>query len=134
MGVGIAAVQVGIPERFAIVFAPTIQKKMLVLINPVITKESLEQNQWPEICMSSHPCIAPVIRPAWVEFDYYDAQGKKQQWTMKADTAAGKRLNRIVQHEIDHLNGIINIDRVAAKDIIFESDPDFYTTASFTEI
>jgi peptide deformylase len=84
--------------------------------------------------MSSHPCIAPVVRPVWIEFDYYDIHGKKHQWNMKADTPAGKRLNRIVQHEIDHLDGIINIDRVAAKDIIFESDPDFYNTATFSDV
>ncbi len=134
MGVGIAAVQVGIPEQFAIIFAPSMQKKMLIIINPVITKESKEQTSWPEICMSSHPCIAPVVRPVWIEFDYYDIRGRKQQWRTKADTVAGKRLNRIVQHEIDHINGIINIDRVAGKDIIFESDPNFYTTASFTDL
>ena len=134
MGVGITAVQVGIPECFSIIFAPTIQQEMLIIINPVVTKQAAKQNVWPEICMSASPCIASVPRPEWVEFEYYDTAGKKQFWNLKADTAVGKKLNRIVQHEIDHMNGIINIDRVAADTIIFETDPDFYDTAAFTDI
>lgn len=134
MGVGIAAPQVGIAERFVIIYAPTIQERMLVMINPEVTRFSEKLLKYPEMCMSATPRIAPVIRPDWVEVQYVDESGHPQEWQLKADTPAGRKLNRIVQHEIDHVNGIINIDRVAAKDIIFESDPDFYTTASFTDV
>ena len=41
--------------------------------------------------------------------------------------------NRVFQHEIDHLNGIINIDRVESKELIFESDPNYYEKAEFKE-
>ncbi len=134
MGVGIAAVQVGIPERFAIIHVQKYEKKTFIIINPKITKQSKEQLLYPEMCMSAHPCIAPVARPAWIEFEYLDETGKKQYWKTKAESEAGKRLNRVFQHEIDHMNGIINIDLVQSKDIIFESDPKFYKTAEFVKV
>lgn len=44
-------------------------------------------------------------------------------------------LNRVFQHEIDHMNGIINIDKVKSpKELILESDPDFHKNAKFEEV
>jgi peptide deformylase len=134
MGVGIAAVQVGIPERFAIIQLPKYGKKVFTIINPQIVKQSEEKLLYPEMCMSAHPCIAPVVRPAWIEFTYFDDNGEKHVWDKKADDEEGKRFNRVFQHEIDHLNGFINIDHVQSKDIIFESDPVFYSSATFIKI
>ncbi len=133
MGVGIAAVQVGIPERFAIIHMPTFDQHTFIIINPRIVKTSEKQLLYPEMCMSAHPCIALVKRSAWIEFTYYDIKGEEQYWNRKSDDEVGKRLNRVFQHEIDHMDGIINIDRVESKDIIFESDPHFYKNAKFVE-
>lgn len=131
-GRGIAAVQVGIPERFAVVYTP---EKLLVIINPRITKQAKVQLHYPEMCMSANPVIAPVARPAWIEFTYYNELGNLQQWNAKSDTQSGKILNRVFAHEIDHLEGIINIDRVlSSRELILESDPDFYKTASFSQV
>lgn len=131
-GRGIAAVQVGIPEKFFVVYTPA---ELIIVINPKVTKKSQSLLLYPEMCMSANPIIAPTVRPAWIEFDYYDEDGKKQQWITKDDTDQGRILNRVFQHEIDHMEGIINIDIVRdPKDLILDSDPDFYETATFEEI
>lgn len=107
---------------------------LLVIVNPTITKRSKKLLKYPEICMSANPIIAPVIRPSWIEFEYYDENAKKQVWNTKDDTKEGRIHNRVFQHEIDHMDGIINIDHVESKELIFESDPKFYDTADFQEI
>ncbi len=133
-GRGIAGVQLGIPEQLIVIWMPEIKGKVLVLINPKITKKSEELLKYPEMCMSAAPAIAPVVRPAWVEVNYYGEDGKKHTWNTKTDEPLGKLYNRVFEHEIDHLDGIINIDRVQSKEIIYESDPAYYKTASFEAV
>ncbi len=133
-GRAIAAVQLGFPEEMIVVYNPEIKGETFMLINPVITKKSKELLKYPEMCMSAMPLIAPVIRPAWVEVEYYDENGKKQKWNTKADTDKGRMYNRILQHEIDHLPGFICIDRASSRDIILESDPTFYKNAKFEKV
>lgn len=131
-GRGITGVQIGIPERFSVVYTP---EKLIVIINPSITKKSEKKYIYPEMCMSASPIIAPTIRPAWIEFTYYDEKGEKRFWNTKDDSDLGKILNRVFQHEIDHMDGVINIDIVQSpKDLILESDPTFYATAAFVEV
>lgn len=130
-GRGIAAVQVGIPEQFLIFYR---KGKVVVMINPKIVKESQEKYSYTEICMSANNLIAPVVRPAWVEVEYLDEKGVRQYWQFKATSKEGLIENRIVQHEIDHLNGIINIDRVDARELTFVSDSTFYANASFKKV
>lgn len=131
-GRGITAVQVGIPERFSIIYTP---EKSFIIINPKITKVSSKKYLYPEMCMSADPIIAPTIRPAWIEFEYLDEEGEKKFWNTKDDTDLGRMMNRVFQHEIDHMEGIINIDKVSSKDLILESDPKFYSKkAKFIEI
>lgn len=131
-GRGIAGVQVGIPEKLAAIFTP--DKKILIIINPKVTKISKEKLRYPEMCMSANPIIAPVVRPAWIEFEYYDENGRLQRWNTKADDKNGKMMNRVFQHEIDHMEGIINIDRCKSTDLILESDPQYYKTATFQNV
>ena len=122
-GRGVAAVQIGIPLRIAVVF---IYNKILTIINPKITKKSNNKYLYPEICMSANPIIAKVIRPEFIEFEYYDEKGAKQFWNDK-----DRLLNRVFQHEIDHMEGIINIDLVDSKDLILLSDAEFFKNAEF---
>ncbi len=131
VGRGIAGVQIGIPQRLSVIYMPEIAGEMLVIINPKITKKSKENFLYPEMCMSANPAIAPVIRPAWIEFEYYSESGELKYWDAKAHDTLGKMYNRVLQHEIDHMDGIINIDLVKSEDIIFESDPHFYKNAKF---
>jgi peptide deformylase len=131
-GRGIAAVQVGIHERFSIIYTP---EKPIIIVNPKITKQSKNLLKYPEMCMSAVPVIAAVIRPAWIEFDYYDEEGLLNHWDQKDDTDTGRMMNRIFQHEIDHMEGVINIDLVKSpKELILESDPNFYKNAKFEEV
>lgn len=129
-GRGVTAVQVGIPEKFSVIYTP---EKVLTIINPRVTKKSKKKYKYPEVCMSANPIIAPTIRPAWIEFDYYDEQGKLQHWDTKDDTEVGRMMNRVFQHEIDHMGGIVNIDKCNSKELILESDPKFYDFAKFEE-
>lgn len=130
-GRGITAVQVGIPERFSVIYTP---EELLIVMNPVITKSSQKLLKYPEVCMSANPIIAPIVRPSWIEFDYFDEQGNLKQWKTKDSTDMGKIMNRVFQHEIDHMEGIINIDKVSSGELILESDPDFYKNAKFEEV
>lgn len=134
VGRGIAGVQIGIPEQIFVVCLPEQENKLLIVINPKITKESKTHIRYSEICMSAHPIIAPVVRPVWIECSYYDEFGKKQYWKTKAKDKRGMIYNRLFQHEIDHLHGIINIDRVSSKDLVLESDPKFYDKATFKKL
>lgn len=134
VGRGIAAVQIGIPERFSVIYMPEIKGELLIIINPRVTKQSREKLLYPEMCMSANPAIAYVVRPSWIEFEYYDEDGVKQFWNTKADEKLGMMYNRVFQHEIDHMDGIINIDLVQSKNIIFESDPAFYKNATFKKV
>jgi len=133
-GRGIAAVQVGIPERFSVIFMPERKEKFLVIINPVIVKKAKKMLRYPEMCMSGNGLIAYVTRPAWVEVVYVTEKGKKAYWDLKDETIQGKMYNRVLQHEIDHLNGVINIDTVQSKELFFESEKVFYEKATFQEV
>lgn len=132
-GRGITAVQVGIPDRFSVIF--NTEKEILTIINPTVVKVSDRNLVYPEMCMSAAPIIAPTIRPSWIEFDYYDENGTLNHWRTKDDSKMGLMMNRVFQHEIDHMDGVVNVDRV--KDprlLILESDPSFYDKAKFEEV
>jgi len=94
-GRGITAVQVGIPECFSVIF---FNNELLLVVNPRITKVSKKRYLYPEMCMSANPIIAPTIRPAWIEFTYYNEKGKEKFWNMKDYTQIGKMMNRVFQH------------------------------------
>lgn len=125
-GRGIAAIQIGIALKIAAIY---LGEEILIIINPKITKKSKNIFMYPEICMSANPIIAKVKRPEFVEFNYLDEDGNKQIWDGK-----DKLLNRVFLHEIDHLEGIINIDLVASKDLILNSDPKFFKEAKFQKV
>lgn len=141
VGRGITAIQVGIPQNFSVIYIPEgkgslpVDKNgLLIIINPKITKESKKLLRYPEMCMSANPIIAPTVRPSWIEFEYDDEKGIKRYWNRKDEDKQGKMYNRVFQHEIDHMEGIINIDKLNSKDLFFESDPEFYEKAGFEEI
>jgi peptide deformylase len=132
-GRGLTGVQVGIPERISVLFTPDME--IMTVINPKILSKSYKQYKYPEICMSANPIIAPVVRPAWIEISYYDEEGKKKTWKTKDETLQDRIMNRVLQHELDHMEGLVNIDKVSSSsELILESDPDFYKTATFEEV
>ncbi len=126
-GRGIAAIQIGYPLRIAAVFE---EKEILVIINPRIINRSKKLLRFPEICMSANPIIAKVVRPEWIEFEYLNEKGEQVFWSQKEN----KIMNRVFQHEIDHMEGIINIDLVKSSELILLSDPKFFEEAKFEEL
>lgn len=126
-GRGVAAVQIGIPLRIAVVFQ---EKNLVTIINPRIIKKSKELLRYPEICMSANPIIVPVNRPSFIEFEYFDEKGNKQLWLDHEDQI----MNRVFEHEIDHMEGIINIDLAPSKDLILLSDQKFFKSAKFEKV
>ncbi len=98
-GVGIAAPQVG--ECVRVCWASQDGKHAVLLINPVITSRSHEQVWAEEGCLSIPGVFGEVLRAATIDITYYDAQGIEQA------LHAENFLARVVQHEIDHLDGIV---------------------------
>lgn len=101
-GVGLAATQIARLSR-VIVMAP--QKGPIALVNPTITKAEGEQIG-EEGCLSIPGLYGEVRRAAYVEVEAIDRHGRPVAFEME-DMAA-----RVVQHEIDHLDGVLFIDKV----------------------
>lgn len=102
-GVGLAAPQIGILQRI-IVIAPS-GMKPLALINPVITAAD-GSDTGEEGCLSIPGLYGEVTRPDRVEVEGYDRKGRHVGFEMNGMAA------RVVQHEIDHLDGVLFIDKV----------------------
>jgi len=79
----------------------------LVLINPSVTTSSEQTSSYEEGCLSFPEITGPVIRPDDVTVDFQDLDGNPQS------ISAGHLLARCMQHEIDHLNGVLFIDRMS---------------------
>lgn len=104
-GVGLAAPQVGISQTITVIHIPNEENKRnpLALINPrVLEKEGEILSD--EGCLSVPEVSAEIKRASYVKVAYRDRRGKAKQ------IEATDLLARIIQHEIDHLNGILFID------------------------
>ncbi len=134
MGRGVAGVQVGIPERLAVIYMPEEEDKLLTIINPHIIDRAGDSLKFTEGCMSEGPLFAPVVRPAWIKFKYLDEQGRERMWDKKSDNPAHCIANRVFQHEIDHMDGIIFLDRGILSELTLDSDPQFYEQVKFEEV
>jgi peptide deformylase len=104
-GVGLAAPQVGISERIVVIDSRQSPKEKMVLVNPVIVKREGEATMQ-EGCLSVPGPFRDVKRAARVEVVAQDVTGKKMHVTAEG------LLARIMQHEIDHLEGLLFIDRL----------------------
>jgi peptide deformylase len=104
VGIGLAAPQVGISKRL-IVIADEEGRGVQALVNPAIVDRSGEMTG-EEGCLSIPGVFAPVTRAAWVKVEARSVDG--QPVTINA---RGLR-SRVLQHEIDHLDGVLFIDRV----------------------
>ena len=117
-GIGLAAVQVGILKRLIVIDISKEKEKKnpLFLINPEITFRSEKTSIYEEGCLSLPGHFAEIERPATCHLDYVDYNGKK-----KAFKAEGL-LATCIQHEVDHLNGVLFIDYLSKlkKDMIIK--------------
>ncbi|HEY7458218.1 MAG TPA: peptide deformylase [Xanthobacteraceae bacterium] len=108
-GVGLAAIQIGVPKRVATIDATRgeEEKRPIALINPEIVWSSDEKIVHEEGCLSIPEYLDEVERPERVKVRFLDLDGKVQE--LEADGL----LARVVQHEIDHINGVLFIDHLS---------------------
>jgi peptide deformylase len=106
-GIGLAATQIGVLRRL-IVMDPTRDeeeaKQPLVMVNPVILERGSEMRVHDEGCLSIPDFTAEIERPAITRVGFIDKQGKPRETTLEGIWST------LVQHEIDHLNGVLFID------------------------
>jgi peptide deformylase len=108
-GIGLAAPQVGLDLRFAVIdLQPDEKPAPITLINPRIEQKSREEATREEGCLSLPGHYAEVTRPERVVVVYEDLDGQPQ--TIEADGL----LATCLQHEIDHLDGILFVDHLSA--------------------
>lgn len=115
-GIGLAAPQVGINLRLMVFNemsgeAPEIEKEHeKVLVNPVIIEMSQEMECNEEGCLSFPHLHGDVLRSQWIDVEYQTLQGEAKSVTYEGQVA------RIFQHEYDHLDRVLFIDRLDAND------------------
>ena len=105
-GIGLAAIQIGVPKRIIVmdVSRDEDKKEPMYFVNPVIKNKNKEKAKYEEGCLSVPDQFAEIERPNACEIEYLDYHGKKQ--LLKADGL----LATCIQHEMDHLEGILFID------------------------
>jgi peptide deformylase len=105
-GIGLAAIQVGVPKRIIVmdISRDEDKKEPRYFVNPVIKNRNKEKAKYEEGCLSVPDQFAEIERPNTCEVEYLDYHGKKQ--LLKADGL----LATCIQHEMDHLEGILFID------------------------
>ena len=105
-GVGLAATQIGIVRRF---FVATLDGEDRVLVNPVVTSVGDETELDEEGCLSLGSIRVPIERAVRVQVDARDAAGEPVALSLEGIDA------RVVQHELDHLDGVLLLDRTEAE-------------------
>ena len=118
-GVGLAANQVDLPYRLAVMNIqcdPEADDEEIVLINPVISKRS-GAAEADEGCLSLPEVWAPVRRPEKIELTAYDLSGVERKFALDGLYA------RAAQHELDHLDGVLFIDRLSPTAALSVKDP-----------
>ena len=117
-GIGLAAIQIGVPKNLVVIDLLTKEKKNnpMFFVNPKILKKSSKMSKYEEGCLSIPNLFAEVKRPSECEIEYLDYEGNK-----KSLKATGL-LATCIQHEIDHLKGILFIDYLSKlkRDIILK--------------
>src|ERR1700712_550493 len=108
-GIGLAAIQIGVAKRVLVIDLDQKEgkKNAIAYINPKIVWASEETAVFEEGCLSVPEIWDDVERPARIKCEYLDRNGKKQ--TLEADGL----LATCLQHEIDHLNGVLFIDHLS---------------------
>lgn len=107
-GVGLSAVQIGVMKRLFVMDIPG--KGKFVVINPVIIERSKEKSTYEEGCLSLPGISAEVERPKKVVLEYTDLDGER-----KVLKASGGLLATCIQHEFDHLEGLLFVDKLTPE-------------------
>lgn len=107
-GIGIAAPQVGVDARVFIVTLGVEKKKDrdVIMVNPFLLQESSDVAVAEEGCLSLPGMYGNVLRPVEIEVEYQDLKGEKHNLVLRDLDA------RVFLHELDHLNGVLFIDKL----------------------
>ena len=105
-GIGLAAIQIGVPKRIIVmdISKEPNNKKPMYFVNPIIKKKNVEKSTYEEGCLSVPNQFAEIERPSKCQVEYMDYDGEKK--LLKAEGL----LATCIQHEMDHLEGILFID------------------------
>ena len=105
-GIGLAAIQIGVPKRIIVIDISKDENKKepMFFVNPIIKNKNSNNVKYEEGCLSVPNQFAEIERPNGCEVEYLDYNGKSQ--LLKADGL----LATCIQHEMDHLEGILFID------------------------
>ncbi len=105
-GIGLAAIQIGVPKRIIVmdISREEDKKEPLYFVNPIIKNKDTLKSKYEEGCLSVPNQFAEIDRPSKCEIEYLNYNGEKK--LIKADGL----LATCIQHEMDHLNGILFID------------------------
>ena len=105
-GIGLAAIQIGVPKRIIVmdISKDKNKKEPKYFVNPVIKNKNIEKVKYEEGCLSVPDQFAEIERPKSCEVEYLDYNGEKK--ILKAEGL----LATCIQHEMDHLEGILFID------------------------
>ena len=108
-GVGLAANQVGVLRRVFVV-QPDDEEEARALVNPAIVERSDESEEDEEGCLSMQGVVVGVERPLRVRLEATDEEGNPVTLELEGLPA------RVAQHELDHLDGVLILDRTSAED------------------
>jgi len=105
-GIGLAAIQIGIPKRIIVmdISKDENKKEPIYFVNPVVKNKNSKKATYEEGCLSVPGQFAEIERPNTCDVEYLDYNGKEQ--LLKAEGL----LATCIQHEMDHLEGILFID------------------------
>ena len=105
-GIGLAAIQIGVPKKIIVmdISREKENKNPMYFVNPVIKNKSEEMSRCEEGCLSLKNVFVEVDRPSTCEVEYLDYNGEKRN--LKCDGL----LATCIQHEVDHLNGVLMVD------------------------
>ena len=108
-GIGLAAIQIGVPKRIIVMDLSKEEEKKdpRYFVNPIIKNKNLNLSKYLEGCLSIPDQFAEVDRPSTCEVEYLDYNGNKK--LLKTDGL----LATCIQHEMDHLEGILFIDHLS---------------------
>ena len=114
-GVGLAAPQIGSPLRIAVIGVP--EQEVIVLINPEFVRRS-GTREIEEGCLSVPGYVAEITRSQFVVVKSLDRDGRPQRTRAREDILA-----QALEHELDHLNGVLYIDYLESLDQLVKLEP-----------
>ena len=107
-GIGLAATQIGVAKQVAVIDISPEKNEPLVIVNPEIKiLDPSKKEDYDEGCLSVPGFFEKISRPSDIKLSYQDLNGKKQE--IKPEGL----LTKVVQHELDHLNGRLFVDHIS---------------------